>query len=146
MQKLFIDTDIILDLLARRKPYFADAAKMFVLVENKLVLGFTSPLVFANLYYILRKQGSKELALTSLRKLRTILSLLPLDEATIDRALNSPFTDFEDAIQHEVACNHAVDFIITRNMSDYKISKIKTLTAKNFLLIRKARGVAGKSF
>lgn len=139
MQKLFIDTDIILDLLARREPHFHSAAKIFVLVENKQVSGLTSPLVFANLFYILRKQISKEMALASLRKLRTLLGILPLDDKTVDRALNSPFTDFEDAIQHEVASSHAIDFIITRNIDDYKKGRIRAITAKDYLLTWKAR-------
>ena len=135
MHKVFVDADVILDLLAKREPFFSDSARLFVLIEKKEVSGFTSPLIIANIYYVLRKHTSKKTAIASIRRLRSLLDLLPLTQTNIDRALESSFTDFEDAIQHEVALNNNMDFIITRNTKDYKKSELPAMSAKEYFLM-----------
>ena len=112
---VFLDSDVILDVFANREPYYQDSAKLLSLIEQKHVLGFTTPLVFANIHYILRKLKSKEEALQNLRKLRIIVSVLALDENHTDSALNSDFSDFEDALQYYSAKGNSLDCIITRN-------------------------------
>lgn len=133
MNKLFVDSDIILDLLAQREPHYIHAAKLFTLIDRRDVLAFTSPLVFANLHYLLKKLTSNVSALKSLRKLKTLLNILPIDEKVIEQSLNSEFNDFEDAIQYFTAVNNGITLIITRNKVDYKKSKIDVLTAEEFL-------------
>lgn len=133
MIKLFIDSDIILDLLAEREPHFIHAARLFTLIDQNEIEAYTSPLIFANLHYLLKKQSTNLLALKSLRKLKTFLNILPIDERVIDQSLNSEFTDFEDAIQYFTAVNNGITLIITRNKLDYKRSKIDVLTAEEFL-------------
>jgi predicted nucleic acid-binding protein len=130
---LFVDSDIILDLLAKREPNYIHAANLFTLIDHKEVNAFTSPIVFANLHYILRKLTSNATALKSLRKLKTLINILPVDEKVIEQLLNSEFTDFEDAIQYFTAVNNKINIIITRNKTDYKKSKISVLTAEEFL-------------
>jgi len=141
MQKhsVFLDSDIILDVLAMRSPHYRDSAKIMSLVEKKKVAGFTSPLVFANLHYLLRKLKSKEYALQSLRKLRILMSILPMDQSHIDHALNSNFDDFEDALQYFSAKSRKMDFIITRNKKDYKNSSISVCTPTEYLAIRRIK-------
>jgi predicted nucleic acid-binding protein len=131
--KLFVDSDIILDLLAQREPHYIHAAKLFTLIDKEKVIAYTSPLIFANLHYLLRKQTSNVSALKSLRKLKTLVNILPIDERVIDQSLNSEFNDFEDAIQYFTAVNNGIALIITRNKTDYKRSKIDVLTAEEFL-------------
>ncbi len=133
MNKLFVDSDIILDLLAQREPYYIHAAKLFTLIDQRKVIAFTSPLVFANLHYLLKKQTSNVAALKNLRKLKTLINILPIDERVIEQSLNSEFNDFEDAIQYFTAVNNGITLIITRNKVDYKRSKINVLTAEEFL-------------
>ena len=133
MKKAFIDSDIILDLFAKREPFYESAALLFTLIEKKRLSGYTSPIVFANLHYILRKLNSPGSALEILRKLRTVISVLPVDERVIDRALNSGFSDFEDAIQYQCAMENNLDFIITRNKADYKKSRLSVLDAEEFV-------------
>ncbi|MEL6823927.1 MAG: PIN domain-containing protein [Calditrichota bacterium] len=133
MKKAFIDSDIILDLFAKREPFYESAALLFTLIEKKRLSGYTSPIVFANLHYILRKLKSPGSALEILRKLRTVISVLPVDERVIDRALNSGFSDFEDAIQYQCAMENNLDFIITRNKADYKKSRLSVLDAEEFV-------------
>ena len=114
--KLFIDTDIILDIFAKRKPFYNPAAQLFALIDEKKVDAFTTPVVFSNLFYILSKLKSRNFAHSSLRKLRLLLTIIQVDEKVIDLALNSEFKDFEDAIQFYAAKFHDLDFIITRNV------------------------------
>lgn len=133
MIKLFIDSDIILDLLAEREPHYIHAARLFTLIDQNEIIAYTSPLIFANLHYLLKKQTTNLLALKSLRKLKTLINILPIDERVIEQALNSGFNDFEDAIQYFTAVNNGITLIITRNKIDYKRSKIDVLTAEEFL-------------
>ena len=101
MQKhsVFLDSDIILDVLAMRSSHYRDSATVLTLIENKKIAGLSSPLVFANIYYILRKLKSREYALQNLRRLRILIRIIPMNQSHIDHALNSSFTDFEDALQ-----------------------------------------------
>ncbi len=133
MIELFVDSDIILDLLAKREPHYLHAARLFTLIDQNEVIAYTSPLIFANLHYLLKKQSSNLLALKSLRKLKTLINILSIDEKVIEQSLNSEFNDFEDAIQYFTAINNGITLIITRNKTDYKRSKIDVLTAEEFL-------------
>ena len=133
MKKVFVDSDVILDLLAKREPHYLHAAKLFTLIDQQKVKGYTSPIVFANLHYLLRKNTSNLTALKSLRKLKTLINILSVDERIIEQSLNSEFTDFEDAIQYFAAVNNGISIIITRNKADYKKSKIPVVTAEEYL-------------
>ncbi|MFQ5603687.1 MAG: type II toxin-antitoxin system VapC family toxin [bacterium] len=133
MLKIFIDSDIILDLLAKRNPHYDYAARLFTLVEKKQIKAYTSPLVFANIHYLLRKLTSNEQAKQNLRKLRTLVKILSIDKKVIDLSLFSEFKDFEDAIQYHTANNNGLKFLITRNKSDYKNTKITVCTAEECL-------------
>ncbi|MCP4372422.1 MAG: PIN domain-containing protein, partial [Deltaproteobacteria bacterium] len=116
---IFLDSDIILDVFAKREPFYFPAARLFTLIEQKKVAACTSPLVFSNLHYILRRLLSKDAAILHLRTLKTFVSILPVDEQILDLALNSSFSDFEDAIQYYTAKRHNVRSLITRNTKDY---------------------------
>ena len=135
MHRVFIDSDIILDVLAQRGEFYEPAAKLFSLLDKGQVLGFTTPIVFANLYYLLRKAKSKEFALSSLRKLKSIITILPVDSKIIDLALTSKFNDFEDAIQYHTAKSFEINFIITRNKKHFKRSELSVCTADEYLKI-----------
>ena len=133
MIKLFVDSDIILDLLAEREPHYIHAARLFTLINQNKIIAYTSPLIFANLHYLLKQQTTNFVALKSLRKLKTLINILPIDERIIEQSLNSEFNDFEDAIQYYTAVNNGITIIITRNKIDYRRSKIDILTAEEFL-------------
>ena len=139
MTKLFIDSDIILDLLAKREPHYIYSSRLFTLIDKKEITAFTSPLIIANLHYLLRKMTSNASALKSLRKLKTFVNILPIDDKVIEQSLNSDFNDFEDAIQYFTAVNNGLTLLLTRNKRDYKKSKISVLTAEEFLKTLQAR-------
>jgi predicted nucleic acid-binding protein len=134
MKKLFIDTNILIDLLSRREPFFEDAAALFSMADKKEFGLSVSSLTIANTGYVLLKQMKPNEAKSVLRKLRLILNVLPMDDKIIDLALNdNTFTDFEDGIQYFTAIENEQDVIITRNLKDFRNSKLPALTAKQFI-------------
>lgn len=133
MKKVFIDSDVILDVLAHRERFYHKSAQILSLCENGRLEGSTTPLVFSNIFYLLSKLRSKEIARTCLRKLRLILEIMPLNSKHVDRALNSGFSDFEDALQNYSSEDCEMEVIITRNISDYKLSNLPVHTPSSFL-------------
>jgi len=134
MKKVFIDTNIVIDLLSRRLPFFEEAAELFSLADKKQIKLAVSSLTFANTSYVLLKQIDSSKAKSVLRKLKLILKVLLLDDKIIGLALNDEtFSDFEDSLQYFTAIEGEQDIIITRNLKDYKNSKLPTMTAKQFI-------------
>lgn len=133
MEKIFIDSDVILDLLAEREPFNIPAAKLISLgVENKIEL-YTSSLCFHNLNYLLSKQSSKAISRQILIDFRKLINILSVNDRIIDFALNSDFSDFEDAIQYHTALENQINAIVTRNLKDYKKATIPVMTAEMYL-------------
>lgn len=137
MNKVFVDTDVILDLLARRIPHFHFSAVLFTFAEMKKLELYTTPLIIANTFYILRKQLGNESAKNALRKLRILLHIIDSTESIIDKALNSDFSDFEDAIQYYTALEYQIPVILTRNIRDYKKASVIVQTPVSYLVTRK---------
>lgn len=133
---VFVDTDIILDLLTRREPFYAAAARLFSLVELGELKACASSLTFANLFYILRKELSGPRAVEVLKKLKLLVAILPVDERVVSLALDSGFRDFEDAIQYHAALGGDVTVLLTRNGRDYPNPAIAVCTAEEFLARR----------
>jgi predicted nucleic acid-binding protein len=132
-KKVFVDTDIIYDLLAKRDPFYLAAARLFTLADEGRVQIFISALSLANIHYLLSKQKSANEAKQILRKFKILVYITPLNEKLIDLALNSEFTDFEDAIQYFSALQNDIEVLLTRNLKDYKKAKISVLTAQDFI-------------
>jgi predicted nucleic acid-binding protein len=133
MKKLFLDTNIILDLLANRMPFYTEAAELFSLADNKEIKLSISSLCLADTHYILSKQNPDLEVRKILRKFKVLVNVLPLDDKISDLALNSEFRDFEDAIQYYTAIENHQDIIITRNQQDFRDSKIPIMTAGEFI-------------
>jgi len=128
--QVFLDTDIVLDLLLGREPFFAPAADLFPAIQDGRIDGCLWPLAFSNLFYILKQQMSAPDAVEALRKLKLLVQVLPIDEKVVDLALASAFTDFEDTLQYYTALAHNVGAVVTRNMRDYRAAKIPILDAR----------------
>ena len=120
MKELFLDTNIVLDLLANRMPFYTEAAKLFSLADkNKIKLSISS-LCLADANYILSRQNPEIEVRKILRKIKVLVNVLSLDDKIIDLALNSDFKDFEDAIQYFTATKNGQDVIITRNQGQFQ--------------------------
>lgn len=134
MKKLFIDTNIVIDLLSRREPFYDESADLFSLADKKIIKLSISSLTIANTSYILSRQLDSKKTKEILRKLRLIVNILPLDDKIVGVALNdNSFNDFENGLQYFTAIENNQDLIITRNLKDFKASKLPTMTARQFL-------------
>jgi predicted nucleic acid-binding protein len=134
VKKLFVDTNIIIDLFARREPFYAEAATLFSLADTKKLYLSVSALTFANANYILLQSKKPDEAKLILRKLKLIVSVVTLDEKIVGLSLNdSDFKDYKDALQYYSALENGDDAIITRNLKDFKKSKLPVMTATQFL-------------
>lgn len=133
MNRIFLDTNVILDLLGERVPFFDSIAKVATLADQKKLAIIVSPLSFTTINYVLNKYESSESVLIKLRKFKIICEVCELNEETIDKALNSNFKDFEDAVQYYTALQSNCSIIITRNGKDFKNSTIPIMTAEEYL-------------
>ena len=131
--RLFWDTNIMLDLLGERTPFYESAAKIATLAEDKKLSITVSSLSYATVNYVLSKYESTEKVKDKLRKFKIISIICALDEEIIDKGLNSDFKDFEDALQYFCALKSNCDVLITRNGIDFKTSKIPVMTAERYL-------------
>ena len=130
---VFVDTDIIYDVLSQRQPFYQSAARLFTLADENKVKITVSALSFANIHYLLSRQLSNEMAKQILRKFKILVKIVPIDDKIIDLALNSDFKDFEDAIQYYCALENDCDILLTRNLKDYKKARITVMTAQDFI-------------
>lgn len=134
MKHILIDTDVILDFFFDRKPYSEAAADIFTLCEQEKLIGYITPVIISNVYYLLRKQASHEVVISKLKSLLQLTRVAILEKQTILVALNSTFTDFEDALQNYAAeQTQQIKIIVTRNIKDFKKSKLSVLTPVELL-------------
>ncbi len=133
MDRVFVDTDIVLDLLMKRMPYYTPAAHLFSKADKRQVDVCASSLTFANAHYILRRQLPDRETRKILTGLKSLIRVLPITDKTIELALTSHFADFEDAIQYHAASENGVQIFITRNLRDYKLAKLPVMNAEAYL-------------
>jgi predicted nucleic acid-binding protein len=128
MKQIFVDTNILIDLLADRPPFSKFAIEIFDLAEKKQIRLFTSSHSYATTHYLLKKYiGEKELR-ELLYSLLDFIELISIDSAIIKKSLLSKHKDFEDAIQIFAANSVAdIDYIVTRNLKDFKNTGITVL-------------------
>lgn len=134
MNKILIDTDVILDFFFDRKPFSESASKIMTFCEKKEIIGFVTPVIISNVYYLLRQTAKHEKIIEKLTLLICFLEVLNVDKQVIIQALNSEFKDFEDALQNFSAeQNSEINAIITRNVKDYKNSKLSVMLPDDFI-------------
>ena len=135
MTRLFLDTNIVVDLLEGREPFCYDAAQLFTMAhENKVEL-LVSPMTFSTASFLLRKHGSDGVR-NLLSNLRRLVSVTTSDERTVDDSIASQFKDFEDAMQYYTALNAKAEIIITRNGKDFTASNLPVMTATEYIANR----------
>ena len=137
MDKILIDTDVILDFFFDRQPFSEYAAKVLSLCELKQIQGYITPVICSNVYYLLRQTAKHEKVIEKLGQLLTITDVLLMDKNIIVQALRSNFKDFEDALQNFAAEETGyIDAILTRNTKDFKNSELGVMTPENYLKTR----------
>ncbi len=133
MQKLFLDTNIILDFLGERENFYEPAAKLMTLADKKQIEIFTTTTSITNAFYILSKFEGQKTAWEKVRKFKLICGISVADDEVVEKALNSDFKDLEDALQYFSAVATNCKIIITRNEKDFKNALIPVMDAENFL-------------
>lgn len=131
--RLLIDGNIILDVLQKRNPHYEDSAKIWKICETDLAEGYVSALTFANLVYVMRKELSTDKISETLKSLSLIFRFEDLKSSDLTAASDLGWDDFEDAIQSVTAERIGADNIITRNVKDFKKSKVIAFTPTEFL-------------
>ena len=133
MKKLYLDSDVLLDLLLDREPFSDDIAKIIeesITSEIKLC---TSPISITNIHYIIGRLENKNKADLKTKKILQIVRMENIGQSVIDKASNSRFKDFEDSVQNYCAVESEHEIIITRNTKDYKESELSILTPREYL-------------
>lgn len=137
MNKILIDTDVILDFFFDRQPFSKYSTKIFSLCESKKIKGFVTPVIYSNTYYILRQTARHNKVIEKLMQLLSITDVLSMDKEVVKNALNSGFNDFEDALQNYAALKSGeINVILTRNIKDYNKSTIGVLTPETYIKTR----------
>jgi len=134
MDKLLVDTNIVIDLLSRREEFYGEAQQLFTLSDYNKVKLFVSSLTIANTHFLLSREKTGAEARKILIKFKFLAKVLPLTDKILELALVSDFKDFEDAIQYHTALENDLEIIITWNKKDFKNSVLPVLTAKEYLL------------
>jgi predicted nucleic acid-binding protein len=133
MEKVFVDTDIVLDLLGNREPFYSHSAQLFSEADKGKIRIHVSSLTFSNLNYILSRQYSVDQARKKLLKFKTLVTVLSVTDKVVELALSSDFKDFEDGLQYFTAIENNLKRLLTRNLKDYKTADITVMTAEQFL-------------
>jgi predicted nucleic acid-binding protein len=136
MKRVLFDTDVLLDFLFDRKPFSDQTLTLLLACQEKKIIGYLTPVIFSNMYYILRQQASDAYVKEKLGLLLSIVRVLPMNEQTVHLAINSSFKDIEDAMQYFCALKNAnIDAILTRNTKDYKKSVIPVFLPSEWLSV-----------
>lgn len=134
MDRVLIDSDVILDSFFDRKPFAEYSSSILAMCETGRIIGFLTPLIYSNVYYLLRQTAKHEKVIEKLRQLLKITEVLQMDRKVVENALNSGFKDFEDSLQNYSAVNNGnIDLILTRNLKDYKNSELGVFTPETYL-------------
>jgi predicted nucleic acid-binding protein len=135
MQRVFLDTNAVIDFLGEREGFYLPMARVLTLADNKKITLYTSAISIATTYYILSKYESADVVLNKMRKFKMLCGISLINDDVIEKAMQSGFNDFEDAIQYESAIASQCTCIITRNEKDFKLSAIPVMGAAGFLKI-----------
>ena len=131
--KIFLDTNVILDVLTKREPFYIDSSKILTFVNEKIVSGYISAITVNNVYYILRKLKDKDTAKNFIKEILESFETIPLTKDILTQANKISTRDFEDGIQYFSALGYGCDFLITRNDKDYPSLGIRIMTPTEFI-------------
>lgn len=132
-KRIFLDTNVMLDFLGERIPFYDSMARVISYLETKKFMILVSPISYATVSYFLSKSEGNKIAVEKLRKFKVISDVCIIDGKTIDKGLSSDFSDFEEALQFYNALESNSDIILTRNAKDFKKSTIPVMSPDEFL-------------
>jgi predicted nucleic acid-binding protein len=131
--KVFVDTNVLLDVLAKRKPFYSDAARIWSLAERGKIDAQISVISFNNVYYVVRRAANRQTAEEALLLMRNVFTAIPLDAKVLSQAIDAGFSDFEDAIQFHSAVFSSAEYLITRDAAHFPVTALPVLSPAQFL-------------
>ena len=134
--RIFVDTNLLLDVLARREPFYAAAARVWTLAETGACEALVSAISFNNVFYIVRKARDAATARRALVLLRDVFASVAPDQRILNQAIDSDIPNFEDAIQFYSALRVRADYLLTRNVGDFPAGTLPILAPDEFLALR----------
>ena len=138
--KVFVDTNIFIDILLRREPFVKEAIQIYKLCENGLLDAYIAPITINNIYYICRKSTNIKLVKEFLGDISHHFIIADMNEETVKKAVRINLKDFEDALQYTMAIQNGCEYIVTRNTKDFKkITNIEVVEPEIFLERYKGR-------
>ena len=132
-KRIFLDTNVLLDFLGERIPFYDSIARVLSFLERNKFTIIVSPISYATVSYFLSKSEGSRIAVEKLRKFKVISDVCIIDEQTIEKGLNSDFFDFEDALQFYNAVESNCDIILTRNAKYFKKATLPVMSPDEFL-------------
>jgi len=139
IKRVFVDTDVILDVALARKPFLEHSKIVLAMLENNIAIGHVSSNCVANIYYIFRKVGGDINARELIKKLLKYMTVISIEQSDVFEALKSNMPDFEDAMQNYSAIRNQCACIISRNIEDYQSSKLDVYSPLEFINLYKER-------
>ena len=130
---ILIDLNIILDILQKREPFFEASAGLLAAVETGQVEGYVAAHSITTLFYLIQKGRSAADARAMITNLLQLIKILPVDQGTIEQALNLDYRDFEDAVQMICAIQNKMNILITRNIKDFQPALLPVMQPADFL-------------
>lgn len=132
--RIYLDTCVIIDYLANRKPFAEDAEKILSLVADNKLYAYTSASSITDIHYVIKKYLKDEIKTRNcLIDLLSLIEVLDTLAYNIKTVFDSPIMDFEDALIEEIAYQTRIEYVVTRNTNDFKNSRVKIITPKKIL-------------
>jgi len=130
---VFIDLNILLDVLQKRDPFYETSARLMALIETGKIKGYLASHSITTLFYLIKKDRSTAEARATITNILQFMKVAAVDQSTIEQALNLDYPDFEDAVQMISAVQCKADYFITRNCKDYQPPLLSVLQPVDFL-------------
>lgn len=130
---VFLDTNILLDVLIRREPFFSAAASIWTLAEKNKIRAYISAISFSNVFYLARKYGGKAIAGQSVKSMNAVFNTVAVDRQIIEASIQSGLEDFEDAIQFQCAKRCRAKILITRNPKHFPDNELTIMSSDQFV-------------
>jgi predicted nucleic acid-binding protein len=128
-----IDLNILLDVLQKREPFFEASAAVLAAVETGKVNGYVAAHSITTLFYLIQKSNTGAEARATVTNILQFMKIIPVDQNTIEQALNLDFRDFEDAVQMISAVQNRMDCLVTRNIKDYQPALLPVMQPVDFI-------------
>ena len=130
---VLIDINVLLDVLQMREPFYEASARLLALTEAGRIKGYIAAHSITTLFYLIQKDQSSAQARANITSLLQFLEIAPVDQNTIEQALNLDYRDFEDAVQMISALQCKAEYLITRNVADYRPALLPVIQPVDFL-------------